>query len=81
MRDNVVPQQVEYFFPVNGPVVVDSSSKIRVSDALVRSVIHELQIDAKILALHHGDHFLQRISILTADPHQVGLNRSLCFLL
>jgi hypothetical protein len=47
---------------------------------LVASVIRELQIDAKVLLLDHGDDFLQGIAILAADAHYVGLDGGLRFL-
>src|SRR5882724_330213 len=46
----------------------------------VRPVIRELHINSKVVLLHQGDDFLQRVAVLTADPHYVALDGSLHFL-
>jgi hypothetical protein len=79
-RGNVVAQQIENFFPVDGRRRTQFPGFTGVLK-LVGPVIRELQIDAKILLLDHGDNFLQRIAILAADPHYVALDRGLRFFL
>src|SRR5208337_5469198 len=47
----------------------------------VGSIIRELHVDAEIALLQHGDDFLQRIPVFTADANQVALDGRLHFFL
>lgn len=57
--------------------VVNSLSKLFY---LIRSVVHELHVDAEILLPQHGDHFLKRVAVFAADADEIALDRCLGFL-
>src|ERR1700691_892242 len=61
--------------------VLDVVAPNRLLAPLVGPVVRELQIDAEILPLDHGDDFLQGVAIFAADAHYVSLDRGLSFLL
>ena len=44
---------------------------------LVRAIVRELHVDAKIFSLQFGDHVLKRVAILSGNANDVRLNRSL----
>src|SRR5215471_12984492 len=46
---------------------------------LVRSIIRELHIDAKVAGFQRGNHLLQGIAIAARDPDRVALDRGLHF--
>src|ERR1700739_968360 len=49
--------------------------------SLIRSVVGKLQVDPEVVCSQHGNHFLQCIAVFAADPHQISLDRGLCFFL
>src|SRR5205807_3793187 len=73
-RREIIPQQFEYFFPVDNRWRAQWIS-------LIGAVIRELHINPKILLLQQSHNLLQSIAVLSAHPNQIALDRSLHLLL